>query len=172
MPNFGTLMSGPNAGEVAVMIKTVASGVNSSQHRFRFIITPIASGITGEEMDFPFPDYQSGQFETILVQGLQRGKNYIFSGVSANIFGRSEAAYSASILLEGLYLHTKLWIRRSMFPLSLSLPPSPFMFVHLHVCLLPAVVLKGSVFPITTPISKYNLSIKGRQNCLPTVPVY
>ena len=102
MPNFGTLLSGPNAGEVAVMMKTIASGVNSSQHRFRFIITPIAAGIAGEEVHFPFPDYQSGQFETILVQGLQQGKNYIFSGVAASIFGRSEPAYSTSIFLEGL----------------------------------------------------------------------
>ena len=102
MPNFGALVSGPNAGEVAIMIKTVASGVNSLQHRFNFIITPIAGGINEEERDFPFPDYQSGQFETILVQGLQQGKNYIFSGVAANVFGRSEPAYSPSILLEGL----------------------------------------------------------------------
>ena len=101
VPNFGPLMSGPNTGEVVVMIKTVASGVNSSQHRFHFILTPIAGGIKEEEIDFPFPDYQSGQFVTVMVQGLQQGKNYIFRGVAANIFGRSEPAYSTSILLEG-----------------------------------------------------------------------
>lgn len=102
MPSFEAVTSGPNTGEVTVTIKTVASGVNSSQHQFRFIITPIVGGIDGEEMDFLFPDYQSGQFETIVIRGLQPGKNYIFSGVAANIFGRSDAAYSPSILIEGL----------------------------------------------------------------------
>lgn len=95
-------MSGPNTGEVAVTIKTVASGVNSSQHQFRFIITPIVDGIDSEKIDFPFPDYQSGQFETLVIRGLQPGKIYIFSGVAANIFGRSESVYSPSILIEGL----------------------------------------------------------------------
>ena len=102
VPSFGTIVSGLNTGEVTLMIKTVASGVNGSQHQFRFTITPIVDGIDGEKKDFPFPDYQSGQFETLVIRGLQPGKNYIFSGVAANIFGRSESAYSPSILIEGL----------------------------------------------------------------------
>ena len=112
-------MSGPDTGEVAIMIKTVASGVNSSQHRFRFIVTPITNGVKERELEFPFPNYQSGQFETVLVQGLQQGRNYIFSGVAVNVFGRSDSAYSASILLEGLAL-----VHRSIYA----------MFVQLCVC--------------------------------------
>ena len=39
MPKFGELLSGPGAGEVTVMIKTVASGVEDPSQVFWFVIT-------------------------------------------------------------------------------------------------------------------------------------
>ena len=96
------------------MIRAVASGVSDPQQQFRFLITPIADGVEEMEIEFSFPDYQSGQYEVVLVESLQQGRSYIFSGVAVNIFGRSELAYSTTIVLEGLNtyktyrMHTQL----------------------------------------------------------------
>lgn len=101
-PTFGPLMSGPNPGEVTIMIRTVASGINDTEQGFRFIVAPVIGGVKGSEIAFPFPDYQSGQFETVIIENLEQGKSYIFYAVAANIFARSEPAYSPSITLQGL----------------------------------------------------------------------
>lgn len=102
MPIIGALMSGSNPGDVTIMIRTVASGINDTQQDFRFIIAPIIDGVKGSELVFPFPDYQSGHFETLYIENLQRGKTYIFCAVAANMFARSEPSYSTSIVLQGL----------------------------------------------------------------------
>ena len=101
MPIIGALMSGPNPGDVTIMIRTVASGINDTQQDFRFIIAPMIDGVKGSEIMFPFPDYQSGHFETVTIENLQRGKSYIFCAVAANIFARLELAYSPAIILQG-----------------------------------------------------------------------
>ena len=96
-------MSGPSTGEVSIMIKTVASGVNCTQHQFRFVIVPIQDGVEERGRELSLPNYQSGKFETVLIGDLQQGKSYLFSGVAVNIFGASEQAHSSSITLEGRY---------------------------------------------------------------------
>ena len=94
-------MYGSHPDSVNLTIKTVASGVNETKHRFQFIITPIVDGARGSERVFALPNYQSGHFETIEVGGLERDGSYIFSVVAMNIFGMSKQVYSASIILEG-----------------------------------------------------------------------
>ena len=101
MPIIGALMSGPNPGDVTIMIRTVASGINDTQQNFRFITAPMTGGVKGSEIVFPFPDYESGRFETVTIENLQQGKTYIFCAVAANIFGRSEPSYSPSVVLQG-----------------------------------------------------------------------
>ena len=102
MPIFGPLMSGPNPGEVVLMIKTVASGTNDTRQLFHFSIAPMVDGIKGSETVFPIPDYQSGHYETVTMEGLEQGRSYVFFAVAANIYGRSEPSYSSSIILQGL----------------------------------------------------------------------
>ena len=96
MPMFGTVESS-STGEVTITIRTVASGVNDPHHQFRFIIAPIADGVKGHEIEYPFPGYQSGHFETVIIERLEQGESYIFSAIATNAFGNSEPAYSASI---------------------------------------------------------------------------
>lgn len=102
MPTIGALMSGPNLGDVTIMIRTVASGINNTQQNFRFIIAPMTGGVKGSEIVFPFPDYQSGHFETVTIENLPQGKSYIFYVAAANIFARSEPSYSPLVVLQGL----------------------------------------------------------------------
>ena len=81
-------------GEIIIQLKTVASGVNSRDQDFNFIIIPVLSGIEQTERTFAFPAYMSGGFVSITVNKLQPGANYIFSATAMNIFGTSGSANS------------------------------------------------------------------------------
>ena len=94
MPMFGELISGPGAGEVTIMIKTVASGVEDPSQVFWFVITPYTDSIEGETVPYLIPNYQSGTFATIIVSGLEQGERYGFNATAANMFGASEVATS------------------------------------------------------------------------------
>ena len=47
-PMFGELISGPSAGEVTIMIKTVAFGLDDPSQVFWFVITPYTDSTEGE----------------------------------------------------------------------------------------------------------------------------
>ena len=96
-PVFGNLMSGPNAGEVTIMIKTVASGVDSPSQVFQFVITPVLDGIEGDSISYPFHNYQSNTFQALTVSGLKQEESYTFNATAINVFGASEPATSAEI---------------------------------------------------------------------------
>ena len=85
---------GPDAGEITIQIKTIASGVSRPDHRFRFLITPILNGTTQDQRRFDFPNYVSSEFVTIIVSGLEKGRSYIFIATATNIFGSSDLAVS------------------------------------------------------------------------------
>ena len=91
------MRSGPNLGEVTLTIKTVASGVNDPDQQFQFVITSVLDSVEQEEIEYPFPDYTSGNFETIVVSGLEPGQTYSFSATATNFFGPSGSENSASI---------------------------------------------------------------------------
>lgn len=101
MPTFGTLMSKPNDSEVTMTIRTVASGINDPEQLFKFVIVPICEGVEEAGLEYPFPDYQSGQFERVVVEAVEKGGSYVFRAVATNIFGSSEPAYSPAIILQG-----------------------------------------------------------------------
>ena len=90
-------MSGPSMGEVTLQIKTVASGVNDSVQGFRFVITPVLDGDVLEVIPFDFPNYQSGELESITVRGLEPGRSYTFSVTAMNTFGTSDATNSPPV---------------------------------------------------------------------------
>ena len=97
-PIFGDLISGPNAGEVTIIIKTAASGVDNPSQAFWFVITPVLDGVEGDSMPYLFLNYQSGTSVTIVVSGLEDGENYKFNATSLNFFGSSEPVTSTSVL--------------------------------------------------------------------------
>ena len=103
-PSFGEVRTGDNAGEVILQIKTVASGVNSPNQQFRFIIVPDLEGARLDPIERSIPDYQSGTLETIVVGSLMFGESYTFSATVANTFGTSTAANSASVVA-GMYMY-------------------------------------------------------------------
>ena len=85
---------GPDAGEITVRVKTIASGITLPEHRFRFLITPVLDGTSQDQIERDFPSYVSGEFVSIIVSGLEKGRSYIFSATATNIFGSSESASS------------------------------------------------------------------------------
>ena len=97
MPEVGALMSGPDIGQVTLLIQTAASGVNNSLQGFHFIITPVQDGQTLDGIQYFFPDYQSGTSVPISVSGLDEGKDYSFCVTAVNVFGTSESTKSASV---------------------------------------------------------------------------
>ena len=105
-PNFGTLQSGPNAGEVTLQIGTPASGVKSAAQEFAFIITPVLGGVRLESMKYNRSNYISGRLEAIVVSGLMGGQTYTFSATAVNTFGTSEATTSLPITA-GMLPHSK-----------------------------------------------------------------
>ena len=92
---------GPGAGEITVLIKTIASGVSSPGHRFRFLIIPILNCTSQDQRQFDFPDYVSGEFVSIVVSGLEQGRSYTFSATATNIFGSSVPASSPPQFVAG-----------------------------------------------------------------------
>ena len=98
-PMFGELISSPGAGEVTIMIKTVASGLDDPSQVFWFVITPYTDDIEGETVPHLVPNYQSGTFATIVMTGLEQGERYRFNATATNIFGASGLATSSLLLL-------------------------------------------------------------------------
>ena len=96
-PSFGELTPGPNPGEVTIQIKTVASGVDSPSQGFQFNIIPVQNGNEGNVREFPRGNYQSGEFETLVVRELEQGQHYTFSATAMNFYGTSDVQNSASI---------------------------------------------------------------------------
>ena len=95
MPVFGDLIPGPNAGEIAITLKTSASGIDGQfSEVFWFVITPIHEGIEGESVFHLSLNYQSDTFETVFINGLKEGESYIFSATATNKYGSSQAATS------------------------------------------------------------------------------
>ena len=80
-------------GEFNIQIRTVASGVNSSNEQFRFVITLVFDGITISKKSFDFFEYQNGQFVSIPIGGLEEGRSYIIRATATNIFGSSDSVY-------------------------------------------------------------------------------
>ena len=93
-PQFGRVLSGSRVGEVTVEIKTVASGVNSRDQRFQFILTPVLDVNVLDPIPYDRFDYMSGVLEPITVSGLEPGRIYAFSATAVNIFGISGTANS------------------------------------------------------------------------------
>ena len=92
-------MSGPNAGEVTITVMTPASGINGQlSDIFWFVVTPIHEGIEGESVSHLTLNYQSGTFETILIDGLDEGESYAFNATATNVYGSSQATTSVSTL--------------------------------------------------------------------------
>ena len=98
MPVFGDIMSGPNAGEITITVMTPASGTNGQFSQvFWFFVTPIHEGIKGDSVSHLSLNYQSGTFETIVINGLEEGENYTFNVTATNVYGSSQAATSQSV---------------------------------------------------------------------------
>ena len=97
IPMFGELISGPGAGEVTILIKTVASGVEDPSQVFWFVITPYTDTTEGETVPHLIPNYQSGTFAMIIMSGLDQGERYKFNATAANTFGASGVVTSNSV---------------------------------------------------------------------------
>ena len=91
------MTSGPNPGEVTIQIKTIASGVDHPSQGFQFNIIPVRNGIEGNVREFPRGNYQSGEFETLVVRELEQGQSYTFSATAMNFYGTSEVQNSAFV---------------------------------------------------------------------------
>ena len=91
------MTSGPNPGEITIQIKTIASGVDRSSQGFQFNIIPVRDGVEGNVREFPRGNYQSGEFETLVVRDLKQGQSYTFSATAMNFYGTSEVQNSAFV---------------------------------------------------------------------------
>ena len=103
-PQFGDVEPGSRVGEITLEIKTVASGVGSASQRFQFIITPVLDGNILDPISYDKFDYQSGEFESVTVTGLEPGRSYTFSATAMNIFGMSGATNSPPVRAGTLYI--------------------------------------------------------------------
>ena len=121
---YGELTSGPGAGEVTLMIKTAASGIEDPSQVFWFVITAYTDTTEGESIPHLIPNYQSGTFATIIVSGLEPRERYRFNATAANMFGASEMATSNSITA-GIGMHTN-----SMCKLLSTLPINDALFKY------------------------------------------
>ena len=78
---------------------TAASGINGQfSGLFWFVITPVHEGINGDNIPHLSLNYQSGTFETIIIDKLKEGESYTFNATATNVYGSSQAAISVSIL--------------------------------------------------------------------------
>ena len=96
-PEFGNLTLGPNAGEITIEIRTIASGIDNNSQVLGFIITPIIDGVSGESMPHLVTKYESGRFETVVISGLMAERSYVLNVTATNLFGSSEAVTSSGI---------------------------------------------------------------------------
>ena len=62
------------------------------------MITPINDGIEGESVFHLSVNYQSGSFETIVIDGLEEGESYVFNATAVNMYGSSLPTTSISVL--------------------------------------------------------------------------
>ena len=61
-------------------------------------ITPIHDGNEVKSVSHLSLNYQSGTFETIVIDGLEEGERYMFNATAVNVYGSSLTATSISIL--------------------------------------------------------------------------
>ena len=98
-PEFESLLTGPGAGEVTLLIKTEYSGVNRATQEFQFVIIPV---LDGEELDyritFDRPNYVSGASESLSVSGLISEQSYTFRATAVNIYGISRPTNSSLVI--------------------------------------------------------------------------
>ena len=117
-PIFGELISGPSAGEVTIMIKTMASGLDDPSQVFWFVITPYTDSTKGETIPHLIPNYQSGTCAMIIVSGLEQGESYRFNATATNTFGVSEVAISNFITAGvGVYMYGTVFMHACLFAL-------------------------------------------------------
>ena len=100
-PMFGELISGPGAGEVTVMIKTVASGLDDPSQVFWFVVTPYTDSTEAETM----PHFILNYLAMIIVDGLGQGERYRFNATATNTFGASGVATSNFITAGAYTMH-------------------------------------------------------------------
>ena len=115
-PIIGELISGPGVGQITITVKFITLGINKSSEGFHFIVTPFLVDGT-EEADsrkYFFPNYQSGTFVTIVVEGLMPEENYQFSVSAANMFGSSLPTLSA-IISAGIGLYVAIYGRKDNY---------------------------------------------------------
>ena len=99
-PVFGHLQSGPKGGQITLSIQSPTSGIDrqfSDPKVFWFVITPISDGIEGESVSHLSMNYQSGSFETIIVDRLEEGESYVFNATAVNMYGSSLPTTSTSV---------------------------------------------------------------------------
>lgn len=105
IPEFGNLVSGPNAGEITVHLKSSSSGINREVSEvFWFVVNPI-HGVEEESVSHLSLNYQSGTFETIVIGGLVEGKSYTFNARAINMYGSSQSATSESVIAGTIITH-------------------------------------------------------------------
>ena len=100
-PVFGHLQPGPKGGQITLPIQSPTSGIDrnfSDSEVFWFVITPVNDGIEGESVFHLSMDYQSGTFQTIIVDGLEEGESYVFNATAVNMYGSSLPTTSISVL--------------------------------------------------------------------------
>ena len=96
-------MSGPNAGEITVTLKTSSSGIDGeSSEVFWFVVTPVHEGIGGESVSHLSMNYQSDTFERVVIAGLEEGESYTLNVTAVNIYGSSQVATSISSITPGI----------------------------------------------------------------------
>ena len=66
------------------------------------MITPIINGgIEGESISHLSLNYQSGTFESIIIDGLEEGELYVFNATAVNMYGSSLTVTSIISTLAG-----------------------------------------------------------------------
>ena len=100
-PIFGYLQPGANGGQITLSVQSPTSGIIrqfSDSEVFWFVITPVNDGIEGESVFHLSMNYQSGSFETIVIDGLEEGESYVFNATAVNMHGSSLPTTSMSVL--------------------------------------------------------------------------
>ena len=63
------------------------------------LATPIYDEIEGKSIPHLSLNYQTGTFETLVIDGLEEGESYMFNATAVNIYGSSLTATSISVLV-------------------------------------------------------------------------
>ena len=113
-PEFGDLISGPNAGEITITLKTKSSGISDhSSEVFWFVVIPVHEGIRGESVSHLSMNYQSDTLESVVISGLAEGESYTLNATATNVYGSSQVATSISITA-GIFPCGKLLVVKSL----------------------------------------------------------